>query len=240
MDKGKVLVVEDETDIRELIRYHLERENYRVVAAASGEEGLDLAKRQPFDLVVLDVMLPGMDGLEVCRRLRTDGATRATPILMLTARTEEADIVSGLEIGADDYVTKPFRPRVLLARIKAVLRRKAAVGAGMGAEAEERDSADGEVLRYRDLTIDFPRHQASLAGEPLTLTLTEFKILAHLLRRPGRVFRRDEILDAIQGTDSFVLDRTIDVHIAALRRKLGSLGSRIETVRGVGYRLADA
>lgn len=228
MARGTVLVVEDETDIQELIKYHLEREHYRVIATSTGEEGVKLARREKPDLVLLDLMLPGMDGLEVCRTLRADVATKKIPIIMLTARTEEADVVSGLEIGADDYVTKPFRPRVLMARLKAVLRR-----------GEDPASAE-DAVTFRDLTIDFTRHQVTVKGRALSLTLTEFKILAHLVRHPGRVFSRYQILDGIQGQDAFVLDRTIDVHMAALRRKLGAFGNQIETVRGVGYRLKDA
>ncbi|MBD3162289.1 MAG: response regulator [Candidatus Eisenbacteria bacterium] len=231
MSKGTILVVEDESDIEELIRYHLERENYRVLATGSGEEAVKMTKRERPDLVLLDLMLPGMDGLEVCRTLRADSQVRQIPIVMLTARSEEADIVAGLELGADDYVTKPFRPRVLLARLRAVLRR------GVG-EGERKD--EEAPLSYKGLTVDLGRHQVELRGKRVSLTLTEFNILVHLLRSPGRVFTRYQILDRIQGHDSYVLDRTIDVHVAALRKKLGSFGSNIETVRGVGYRLKDA
>jgi two-component system phosphate regulon response regulator PhoB len=229
MAKGTILVVEDEKDIRELLRHHLEREHFRVVAASSGEEGLKLAKREHPDLVLLDLMLPGLDGLEVCRSLRAEAETRRTPIVMLTARSEDADVVAGLELGADDYVTKPFQPRVLLARLRAVLRRL---------EAERAEP--GESIVCGDLVIDSARHQVRLKDKGVSLTLTEFRILTHLARHPGRVFSRYQILDGIQGQDSFVLDRTIDVHIAALRRKLGGFGDRIETIRGVGYRLKDA
>jgi two-component system alkaline phosphatase synthesis response regulator PhoP len=229
MAKGTILVVEDEKDIRELLRHHLEREHFRVVAASSGEEGLKLAKREHPDLVLLDLMLPGLDGLEVCRSLRAEAETRRTPIVMLTARSEDADVVAGLELGADDYVTKPFQPRVLLARLRAVLRRL---------EAERAEP--GESIVCGDLVIDSARHQVRLKDKAVSLTLTEFRILTHLARHPGRVFSRYQILDGIQGQDSFVLDRTIDVHIAALRRKLGGFGDRIETIRGVGYRLKDA
>jgi two-component system phosphate regulon response regulator PhoB len=225
--KGTILVIEDEEDIQELVRYHLERDHYRVLGTKSGEEGLEIAKKESPDLVLLDLMLPGMDGLEVCRALRADAQTRTIPIVMLTARTEEADVVSGLEIGADDYITKPFRPRVLVARLRAVLRRRS-------------KEADGEpTLSYRDLRIDFARHEVRLRGNVLPLTLTEFKIIAVLAQAPGRVFSRYQILDGIRGQDSFVLDRTIDVHMAALRKKLGSYAGQIETVRGVGYRLKD-
>jgi two-component system phosphate regulon response regulator PhoB len=230
--KGKILLVEDEADIQDLVRYHLEREHYRVVATSTGDDCVRLARMEHPDAILLDLMLPGMDGLEVCRALRNEAETRAIPIIMLTARSEEADIVAGLELGADDYVTKPFRPRVLLARLKAVLRRGKAA-AEPAPDAEER-------LVYHELTIDFPRHAVLLKGKEVSLTLTEFKILTHLARHPGRVFTRYQILDGVQGQDAFVLDRTIDVHMAALRRKLGAFGNRIETVRGVGYRLKDA
>lgn len=229
MAKGTILVIEDEADILELIRHHLERDQFRVVGTGSGEDGIRIARREPPDLVLLDLMLPGMDGLEVCRTLRSDAATRRVPIVMLTARTEESDVVAGLELGADDYITKPFRPRVLLARLRAVLRRR-------DAESAE----PGDSITYKDLVVDMTRHQVTLGGAPVTLTLTEFKIVSFLVRHPGRVFSRYQILDGIQGQDSFVLDRTIDVHVAALRRKLGDFGTNIQTVRGVGYRLKDA
>ena len=231
MSKATILVVEDEPDIGDLIRYHLERENYRVVATSSGEEAIQIARAESPDLVLLDLMLPGMDGLEVCRALRSDLRIPRVPIVMLTARSEEADIVSGLELGADDYVTKPFRPRELLARLRAVLRR--------GAEAREKEDREA-LLSHKGLTVDPERHQVDLRGKRIALTLTEFNILAHLLRNPGRVFTRQQILDRVQGHDTCVLDRTIDVHVAALRKKLGGFGSNIETVRGVGYRLKDA
>lgn len=228
MAKGTILVIEDETDILGLIRHHLERDQFRVVGAGSGEDGVRIARREPPDLVLLDLMLPGMDGLEVCRVLRSDPATRQVPIVMLTARTEESDVVAGLELGADDYITKPFRPRVLVARLRAVLRRR---------DTEAAESAESIV--YKDLVVDTTRHEVTVAGAPIALTLTEFKILAFFVRYPGRVFSRYQILDGIQGQDAFVLDRTIDVHVAALRRKLGTFGANIQTVRGVGYRLKD-
>ncbi len=229
MAKGTILVIEDEADIRDLIRHNLERERFRVLCADSGEEGIGVARRESPDLVLLDVMLPGMDGLEVCRALRSRPETRSVPIVMLTARAEDSDVIVGLELGADDYITKPFSPRVLLARLRAVLRRR---------EAESAEP--GESLAHKELRLDLTRHEVRLEGESIELTLTEFKILAFLARHPGRVFSRYQILDGIQSQDSFVLDRTIDVHIAALRRKLGAFGSNIQTVRGIGYRLKDA
>jgi two-component system, OmpR family, alkaline phosphatase synthesis response regulator PhoP len=227
--KGTILIVEDEKDILELLRHNLEKERFRVLTSGTGEEGLKLARREHPDLVLLDLMLPGIDGLEVCRTLRSDTETRRIPIVMLTARSEDADVVAGLELGADDYITKPFQPRVLLARLRAVLRR-----------LDESAEAAGETIHRGELLIDTARHDVRLKGKSVPLTLTEFRILSHLARHPGRVFSRYQILDGIQGQDSFVLDRTIDVHIAALRRKLGVFGERIETVRGVGYRMKDA
>lgn len=224
-----VLVVDDERDILELVQYNLEKEGYRVTTVASGEDALAVARARLPAIIVLDLMLPGVDGLEVCRRLQGDGATRAIPIVMLTAKGTEADVVTGLELGASDYVTKPFSPRVLTARIRAVLRR----GAEPGDEA---------TIRVKDLTIRPGRHQV-LAGEtPVELTAGEFRILTCLARRPGWVFTRRQLLDATQGDDAFVndryvTDRSVDVHIVSLRRKLGPCGAYVETVRGVGYRL---
>ncbi len=233
MAREHVLVVDDERDILELVQYNLEKEGYRVTAVASGEDALAAARTKLPDIIVLDLMLPGVDGLEVCRRLQSDAATRGIPIVMLTAKGTEADVVAGLELGASDYVTKPFSPRVLTARIRAVLRR--------GAESSD----DETTIRVQDLTIRPGRHQV-LAGETqVELTATEFRILTCLARRPGWVFTRQQLLDAAQGDDAFlsdhfVTDRSVDVHIVSLRRKLGACGSCIETVRGVGYRLQDA
>ena len=222
-----VLAVEDEEDILELIRYNLDREGYRVLTARSGEEALDLAAANDLQLILLDILLPGIDGFEVCRRLRSDPRTLGIPILFLTAKTEEIDIVTGLELGAEDYVTKPFSPRVLLARVRTILRRT------------PRSQTPPGIIRQGRLEIDPGRHRVRIDGQPVTLTLTEFKILHTLAGKPGWVFRRDQLLDAVQGPDSYVLDRTVDVHVGALRKKLGDLGGCVETVRGVGYRLSD-
>ena len=233
MAREHVLVVDDERDILELVQYNLEKEGYRVTAVATGEDALAAARTKLPDIIVLDLMLPGVDGLEVCRRLQNDAATRGIPIVMLTAKGTEADVVAGLELGASDYVTKPFSPRVLTARIRAVLRRGA-------------DASDAETtIRVQDLTIRPGRHQVLVGETPVELTATEFRILTCLARRPGWVFTRQQLLDAAQGDDSyvserFVTDRSVDVHIVSLRRKLGACGSCIETVRGVGYRLQDA
>lgn len=222
-----ILVVDDETDILELIRYNLQKEGYRVTTVKTGEEGLQRIRELQPDVVVLDLMLPGLDGLSVCNRLKRDEATRSTPVIMLTAKAEDSDVVTGLELGADDYVTKPFSPKVLTARIRAVLRR----------------SGDGEALLKEDLitvhgiAIDSSRHQVTVAGEEIPLSPTEFAILEHLARNPGWVFSRARIIDAVKGKDYPVTERSVDVQILGLRKKLGEVGAVIETVRGVGYRM---
>jgi two-component system, OmpR family, alkaline phosphatase synthesis response regulator PhoP len=228
-EKEKILLVEDEEDIRELMAYNLAREGFRTVAAGTGEEGLRAARAQKPDLVVLDLMLPGMDGLEVARRLKGDEETRAIPIVMVTAKGEEADIVTGLELGADDYLVKPFSPRVLVARVKAVLRRRSGTGGG-----EEK-----EGIRRGELLIHPGRRQASVKGRPLDLTFTEFNLLLFLARRPGWVFTRSQIVDAIRGGGYHVTDRAVDVHVLGLRKKMGAHGQLVETVRGVGYRFKE-
>lgn len=232
MARETVLVVDDEEDILELVKYNLEKEGYTVVCVATGEDALAATRMKAPDVLVLDLMLPGVDGLEVCRRLKGDLTTRQIPIIMLTAKGSEADIVTGLELGAADYVTKPFSPRVLTARVKAVLRR------GL-------ETADGEAaVRVNDIVIHPGRHQVLVDDMPVQLTVTEFRILLYLARRPGWVFTRQQIVDAAQGDDvyvpdRYVTDRSVDVHIVSLRRKLGKAGASIETVRGVGYRLRD-
>ena len=228
MARVRVLMVDDEPDILELIRYNLTRNNYDMTGVASGEEALASVRASPPALVVLDLMLPGIDGLEVCRRLKNDARTAAIPVIILSAKGEEADVVTGLELGADDYLTKPFSPRVLLARIKAVLRR----------QQSEPDAGDA-VITHDDLQIHPGRHEVLVAGALVQLTLTEFRILHLLARRPGWVFTRNQILEAAQGDDASVTTRAVDVHIAALRRKLGASGDRIETIRGVGYRMQE-
>jgi len=234
MAKDNILIIEDEEDILALVQYNLLREGYRVRCAASGEEGLQAALEEPPELILLDLMLPGMDGLEVCRRLRQEAATRQVPVVMLTAKGEEADIVAGLELGADDYLPKPFSPRVLIARIRAVLRRR------QQAEAETAPAAGEEgVLHVHELTIHPGRNEVLVDGEPVELTFTEFRVLQLLASRPGWVFTRNQIVDAVRGDSYAVTDRAVDVQIVGLRRKLGSCGKYIETVRGVGYRFKD-
>jgi len=226
--KEKILVVDDEEDILELIRYNLAREGYRVTGVASGEQALKTAGFEPHDLVLLDLMLPGIDGLEVARRLKANARTRSIPIVMLTAKGEEADVVAGLELGADDYLTKPFSPRILLARIKAVLRRKTTV-----TEDPQR------VINVNDLFIDPGRRAVTVNGQPVELTYTEFQVLHLLASRPGWVFTRSQIVDGVRGADYPVTDRAVDVQIVGLRKKLGPAGKTIETVRGVGYRFKE-
>ena len=228
MPKEKILVVDDEEDILELLRFNLSREGYQVLCAVSGEEALRLVPSEIPSLIVLDLMLPGIDGLEVTRRLKNDPKAKSIPIVMLTAKGEEADIVTGLELGADDYITKPFSPRILVARVRAVLRRK------VKGPVEE-----ASAFQIHDLVIHPGRHEVLVSGEPVQLTFTEFAILNYLARRPGWVFTRFQIVDAVRGEDYPVTDRSVDVQIVGLRRKLGPAGKFIETVRGVGYRFKE-
>jgi len=227
MAKGSILVIDDEPDLIELVRYNLMKEGFQVSAAPDGESGLAVARREMPDVVVVDLMLPGIDGLEVCRVLRADERTAQIPVIMLTAKTSESDRVVGLEIGADDYVTKPFSPRELAARIKAVLRRV----------AQRQPAID--CIRHGNLAIDLIRHEVVCGDKSVTLTATEFRLLQFLAARPGRVFSRGEIIDAALGKDVAVLDRTIDVHVMSLRRKLGRCGKWIETIRGFGYKFLE-
>ncbi|MGB9497653.1 MAG: response regulator [Dissulfuribacterales bacterium] len=228
MVKQKILVVDDEEDILELLKFNLSREGYQVLCAVSGEQALRLVRSENPDLIMLDLMLPGIDGLEVTRRLKNDPDTKNLPIVMLTAKGEEADIVTGLELGADDYITKPFSPRILIARIRAVLRRR------IKGQTEETS-----VLRIHDLEIDPGRHEVLVNEKPVQLTFTEFGILDYLARRPGWVFTRFQIVEAVRGEDYPVTDRSVDVQIVGLRKKLGPAGKYIETVRGVGYRFKE-
>ena len=228
MAHERILVVEDEEEILELLRYNLAKQGYRVSCAGRGEDALRMALADAPDLVLLDLMLPGMDGMEVCRRLRRDPATQAVPIVMLTAKGEESDVVAGLELGADDYLTKPFSPRVLVARIRAVLRRKAG-----------EPVPDGATIRVRDVVIHPGRHEVAVGGKVVELTATEFRVLRVLAQRPGWVFTRQQIASLIHGGEAIVTDRSIDVQIVALRRKLGPAGRYVETVRGVGYRFKE-
>jgi two-component system phosphate regulon response regulator PhoB len=227
MSKPAILVVDDEEDIRELVELNLSREGYSVLTCESGEQALERAVKEVPDLIVLDLMLPGIDGLEVCRRLKADAKTRRIAVVMLTAKGEEADIVAGLELGADDYVTKPFSGKVLVARVRRLLRR------------QPDEAGESALVSIHELTIDPDRHEVLVAGEPVTMTLTEFNILHLLARRPGRVFTRYQIVDSIHGSDYLVTDRAVDVQIVSLRKKLGPCAKYIDTVRGVGYRFLD-
>lgn len=229
MSKARILVIEDEEDILALIQYNLIKAGYRVECVTSGEEGVAKATALHPDLVILDLMLPGINGFEVCRRLRAEPGTAELPIIMLTAKGEDADIVSGLEIGADDYLTKPFSPQVLKARIQAVLRRRGQSG----------PEFSGQPVAVHDLVVDPGRGKVLVAGREVELTLTEFRLLHLLAGRPGWVFTRTQIVDAIRGEGYAVTDRAVDVQVVGLRKKLGDAGSYIETVRGVGYRFKE-
>jgi two-component system alkaline phosphatase synthesis response regulator PhoP len=222
---GKVLVIEDEEDICELIRYNLTKEGYSVTCATSGEEGVQVVRTLAPDVIILDLMLPGIDGLEVCKQIKGDAAIKDTPIIIVSARGEEGDVVTGLELGADDYVAKPFSPKVLSARVKSVLRR--GKSAPVGSEA---------IVELEGISVNPERREVSVEGQLIELTNTEFKLLHFLMRRPGVVFTRDQIVEGVHGDDYPVTDRSVDVQVVGLRKKLGSAEAAIETVRGVGYR----
>jgi two-component system alkaline phosphatase synthesis response regulator PhoP len=227
MAKGTILVIDDEKDLIELVSYNLKKEGFLVKSVLDGESGLTATARDLPDLVIVDLMLPGIDGLEVCRRLRSDIRTATIPIIMLTAKSAEPDRVLGLELGADDYVTKPFSPRELAARVKAVLRRTS------------QQTAPSTQIRCGDLTIDVTRREVSYGGKSIALTASEFRLLQFLAMHPGQVFSRSELIDGALGREISVVDRTIDVHVTGIRRKLGSGGEWIETVRGFGYRFRE-
>jgi two-component system, OmpR family, alkaline phosphatase synthesis response regulator PhoP len=228
MPKERILVVDDEEDILELVRYNLTKENFQVTCATTGEEALDRLKKESFDLILLDLMLPGRDGLDTCRIIRGSADTAHIPIMMITAKSEDTDVVLGLELGADDYVTKPFSPRILLARIKALLRRN-----------QPEHSEDRPIIKAHDMVINPSRHEVKINQSVVNLTATEFSILEFLAKRPGWVFTREQIIDSVKGTDYPVTDRSVDVQIVGLRKKLGDSGDLIETVRGVGYRFKE-
>jgi two-component system, OmpR family, phosphate regulon response regulator PhoB len=227
MAKTKVLVIEDDRALAEVLSYNLKAAGYEVLVATDGQDGLLQAQIKSPDIVILDLMLPVIDGLDVCRRLRADTSTKELLIVMLTAKAEESDELIGFSLGADDYVTKPFSVKVLLERIKALRRRRTTEG------------TSDEVTTRLGVSVDRRRHQALAEGKPLQLTRSEFRLLDTLIRQPGRVFHRTELIDAALGEDTMVMERTIDVHIRALRRKLDGHADVIETVRGVGYRFRD-
>ena len=222
------MVVDDEEDILELVRYNLSREGYHVTGTLTGEDALRKVRSDPFDLIVLDLMLPGMDGLAFTKTVKNDARLRSIPIVMLTAKGEEADIVTGLELGADDYITKPFSPKVMIARVRAALRRH-----------KEEPQDEMALVKIYDIEINPGRRSVLVKGEPVDLTYTEFQVLLLLAKRPGWVFTRSHIVNSIRGNDYPVTDRSVDVQIVGLRRKLGDCGHYIETVRGVGYRFKD-
>jgi two-component system phosphate regulon response regulator PhoB len=227
MSRPRILIIEDERALTKVLTYNLEREGYEPVVAHDGHEGLRKAQTHPPDVIILDLMLPGIEGLEVCRQLKAGQGTAHIPILILSAKAEETDQVVGFSLGADDYVTKPFSVKVLLQRLKALRRRREPV-------AETSD-----VLKHLGIELDRVRHRASIHANPVDLTPTEFRLLECLLRQPGRAFTRAQLMDSAIGDAAIVLERTIDVHVKSLRRKLGDAGALIETVRGTGYRLRE-
>jgi len=229
--KNKILVVDDEKDILDLVEYNLKQEGYKVTCVLTGEEALESISEKKPDLILLDLMLPGVDGFEVCRQLKRDGQTRDIPVVMLTAKGEDIDVVTGLELGADDYIVKPFSPRILIARIRAVLRKK------QGGISEHHDN--NEILSRHDILIDPRRHHVTVKGSQVELTYSEFRLLKLLAERPGWVYSRYQIVDALRGEDYPVTERSVDVQVVGLRKKLGSAGKYIQTVRGVGYRMKE-
>ncbi len=226
MGKRKILIIEDDKDIVEMLDYNLKEEGYDTISALNGEEGIALAGKERPDLIILDIMLPIMDGFEVCRTLKNDDRVAHVPIIILSAKSQETDKVVGLELGADDYVTKPFSPRELIARMRAILRRRKGEHAG-------------NKIQRGQITMDRTRHKVTVGGKEISLTLTEFKLLEFMARRPGMVFSRARILDAVAGQDTIVCDRTVDAHIKSLRHKLGRAKDYIETIRGAGYRFKE-
>jgi DNA-binding response OmpR family regulator len=226
MSANRIAIVEDEDDLRNLLKLHLEREGYEVLLFSNGDNFLDFAGKNRVGLVILDLMMPGTNGLDVCRILRADEQNKDVPIIILTAKSTEADIVVGLELGADDYITKPFSMRELQARVKAIFRR-------VTKTESENTLMNGAVTAYVD------RFQVYVESEQVQLTATEFSILVFLLRRKGRVLTRNQILDSLGGDRQYVIDRTVDVHILNIRKKLGDAGKMIETIRGIGYRIEE-
>jgi len=227
MAKANILIVEDDVSLSEVLDYNLSQEGYDTRVARDGQQGLREIRLRCPDLVLLDLMLPMVDGLEVCRQLRADRITQDLLVLMLTARSEETDQIVGFSVGADDYVTKPFSVKVLLQRIGALLRRK------------EKDSGDRDIVVSQGILIDRHRHRVTVADKPIDLTPNEFALLSALVKQPGRAYSRSELIDVALGEDAMVLERTIDVHVRALRQKLGAHADLVQTVRGVGYRLRD-
>ena len=228
MNRNKIVIIEDEPDIVEVLTYNLKREGFNVVSVERGDEGLNAVRNQSPNLVILDLMLPGIDGLSLCQQMKSDPLIKEIPIIIISAKGEESDVVIGLELGADDYLPKPFSPRELLARVKAVLRR--------GPINEEPNK---KRISIEDLVVDAVRHEVRLKGALINLTATEFKLLLQLAAQPGRAYTREQLLNRIVGRGVVVIDRNIDVHIRSLRKKLGHSGQLIQTIRGVGYRFVD-
>lgn len=228
MPKEKILVIDDEEDILELVRYNLEKDGYRVTCVYSAEEASEKLKEETPQLMLLDLMLPGISGLDFCKMLRSDPVYSNIPILMITAKEKDADIVTGLELGADDYLTKPFSPRILVARIRAILRRN-----------KQDEASETSVIKLHDIVVNPVRHEVLLKGESLLLGPTEFAILHFMARRPGWVFSREQIINAVKGEDYPATGRSVDVQIVGLRKKLGTSGDMIETIRGIGYRIKE-
>ena len=231
MAKKKILVVEDDRDISELITYNLEREGYEIACLYDGSQVVEFVRKRKPDLIVLDLMLPEVDGIEICRTLKSDANTKHIPIVMLTAKSEEADVVVGLQMGADDYIPKPFSPKVLVARIKAITRRLA--------DMQQSSSVADNLRTFGDFSIDLLKHKISFKGQEVKLTSIEFDIVEFLSRSPGRVWSREQILDNVWKDGKFIIDRAVDVHVRGLRKKLKGAQDYVETVRGVGYRFKD-
>ncbi len=227
-NKEHIFIVEDEEDIVELVQYNLEKEGYHVSSALSGEEALTQIRSQTIDLILLDLMLPGIDGLEICKILKNNPETNHIPVVILTAKGEDSDIITGLELGAEDYITKPFSPKVLIARIRTVLRRN---------RKQEMDHSS--FIEIHNISLDPKRFEVRVDENPVDLTATEFHMLHYLMQRPGWVFTRSQIIDSVKGTDYPVTDRSVDVQIVGLRKKLKSGGKYIETIRGIGYRFKE-
>ncbi len=227
MKKERILIVDDEEDIIDVIRFNLEREGYDVISVGTGEKGLDAVERHNPDLIVLDLMLPGIDGIDVCKELKRDPVTKNIPVIMLTAKDSELDIVLGLEFGADDYMTKPFSPKVLTARIKAILRRL------------KSDSSEVEIIKKSGIEINITKHQVKCNDKKIDLTYSEFEILKLFMQKAGRVFSRQQIVNSTKDNEFVITERAIDVQIVGLRKKLGTLGVLIKTVRGVGYKFDE-
>ncbi|MFO0793031.1 MAG: response regulator transcription factor [Candidatus Brocadiaceae bacterium] len=227
MPKEKILVVDDEEDLLKLIRFHLEKDGYKVLTATNGEDALFLTRRERPELIILDLMLPGIDGLEVCKKIKTTPELAHTAVVMLTAKGEEVDVTVGLKLGADDYVTKPFSLKELVARVQAVLRRT------------QISSTVKDRIEIGELTLDVYKHEVTIKNDTVPLTLTEFKLLHQLASNPDRVFTRDELINVVSGAETIVIDRTIDVHIASLRKKLKAFSRYITTIRGIGYKFKE-